>query len=94
MRNITLKQRRKSAGLTQFELAQRVGVGQSIVAQWERGAKIPNIKKQAEIDAVLDNDDDDLTFQMASILNQLRDIDREIFKDMTAAGLAVVNGVS
>ena len=93
MINNTLKERRIIAGLTQSQLAQRVGVCQSVVAQWETGARSPNAKKQIEIDSVLDDDGAGLPFQIASILNQLHDNDREIFKDMAAAGLAVDVGV-
>ncbi len=37
MRNISIKQKRLDLGLTQKELAQRVGVDQSAVALWENG---------------------------------------------------------
>jgi len=32
---------REAAGLTQQQLAQRIGVEQSTIAFWERGAKVP-----------------------------------------------------
>ena len=37
-----LKRLRCSRQLTQAELAQEVGVTQSLVAQWERGASMPS----------------------------------------------------
>ena len=36
-----LRRLRCALGLTQAELAQEVGVTQSLIAQWERGASMP-----------------------------------------------------
>lgn len=38
-----IKSRREAAGLTQLELAKMLGVGQSLVAQYERGSKQPTM---------------------------------------------------
>lgn len=38
-----IKTRRQSIGMTQEELARAVGTGRSMVAQIERGSKIPNM---------------------------------------------------
>ena len=44
-----LKHIRQSAGLTQADLAQKMGVTQSLVAMWERGAVLPNAAKLPEL---------------------------------------------
>ena len=41
---MTLKKLRTRAGLTQVELAERVGVGQSQIADWERGRNVPSVQ--------------------------------------------------
>ena len=33
---------RQSLGITQVELAERLGVSQALVAHWERGHRVPN----------------------------------------------------
>lgn len=91
MINNTLKERRIIAGLTQSQLAQRVGVGQSVVAQWEKGLKRPSAKNQLEIDSVLDSGDDDIYFQIANNFGTLSPEDREILKDL-ATPLLVIGG--
>lgn len=40
-----LKDLRRAKGVTQADLAQMVGVTQSLVAQWERGAVMPSAAK-------------------------------------------------
>ena len=35
---------RTDAGMTQRELAERVGVGQSQIADWERGRNVPSVR--------------------------------------------------
>ena len=35
---------RTDAGMTQVELAERVGVGQSQIADWERGRNVPSVQ--------------------------------------------------
>jgi len=44
MLNITLKEARKAAGLTQNEVATALGVGQSFLSKLERGDKRPNVE--------------------------------------------------
>lgn len=88
-----LKQLRKITGLTQSELGRRVGVGQSIVAQWEKGIKTPNAQKAAQLEKILDRDGGDLVLQMRAILKQLPPKDREIFKEITAPLLTGDGGV-
>ena len=53
MRSATLiQQARRRAGLTQAELAGRVGTTQSAVARWERGASRPTVERlQALVEA-------------------------------------------
>lgn len=40
--HISIKQKRLDLGLTQKELAVKIGVDQSAVAQWENGKTAPN----------------------------------------------------
>lgn len=40
-----LKYIRQSIGMTQADLAQKMGVTQSLIAMWERGAVLPNAAK-------------------------------------------------
>jgi transcriptional regulator with XRE-family HTH domain len=42
---VLLQQARRRAGLTQAELAARVGTTQSAVARWERGASRPSVER-------------------------------------------------
>ena len=44
-----LKELREQKNLTQYELAQLVGVTQSAIAQFELGSSIPNIKTAVRI---------------------------------------------
>ncbi len=44
-----IKEKRKEKKLSQSELAQMVGVNQTAVSQWERGATMPSLDKAALI---------------------------------------------
>lgn len=44
-----LKQLRETSGMTQTELAQRLGVGQSTIAMWETGESFPRTDKLPEL---------------------------------------------
>ena len=44
-----LKDLRRKKGLTQADLAVKLGVTQSLVAMWERGAVMPSAAKLPEI---------------------------------------------
>ncbi len=49
---IAIRDVRKSQGMTQECLAQKIGVGQNTISQWENGLRNPNletIRKLAEI---------------------------------------------
>lgn len=46
---LVLKYIRQKNGLTQAELAQKIGVTQSLIAMWERGAVLPNAAKLPEL---------------------------------------------
>lgn len=48
-----LKYIRQSIGMTQADLAQKMGVTQSLIAMWERGAVLPNAAKLPELADVL-----------------------------------------
>lgn len=42
--NISIRQIRESAGITQAELARRLGVHQPLVARWESGRRMPKVE--------------------------------------------------
>lgn len=44
-----LKYIRQKVGLTQADLAQKIGVTQSLVAMWERGAVLPSAARLPEL---------------------------------------------
>lgn len=52
-----IKQRRKELGLSQDALAKACGVGQSTVANWERGGHIPRQASLHKIAAALETDE-------------------------------------
>lgn len=55
-----IKDMRKKAGLTQTELAKKLGIAQSAVSAWENGEKSPRTAKLMEIAAALSCTVDDL----------------------------------
>lgn len=65
-----LKTLRKEAGLTQVDIAEKLGISQPAYASWERGVKKPtqeNLIKIAQIlsvsiDYLLDNSDEDIKY--------------------------------
>ena len=70
---------RKRAGLTQRQLAERVGVVAGTIQQYELGKRMPSIKRMERISAVLGMEP-----APALSLNTLRD---EIYQDAVAHGL-------
>ena len=89
-----LKDLRKQAGLTQVDVAEKLGISQPAYASWERGVKKPtqeNLVKIAQIlnvsvDYLVGNSEEktdeldniELLFRMNS--NGLTDEEKEIFK--------------
>lgn len=55
-----IKARRMALGMTQESLAKAVGLGRSMMAQIERGSKIPNLILGRDIAKVLQCDLNDL----------------------------------
>ena len=55
-----IRARRIQKGLNQMALAQKIGVGQSMIAQIERGTKIPNLLLGVEIAHALECELNDL----------------------------------
>lgn len=49
-----IKKIRKERGFTQMDLALKLGVTQSVVAMWERGATMPLASKLPELADILD----------------------------------------
>lgn len=56
-----IKRKREERSLTQKELAEAVGVTQSMVAQIERGSKVPTMGLGKDIAIVLDCSMEELT---------------------------------
>lgn len=55
-----LKRLREKAGLTQEQLGQKLGVGQSTVGMWETGERLPRADKLPELARILNCTIDDL----------------------------------
>lgn len=55
-----IKRRREAIGLTQLELADKLGVSRPLIAQYERGSKQPTMPIGYEIAAVFGCTVDDL----------------------------------
>ena len=51
---MNIRELRKAAGLTQSQLAEKVGVAQATVAEWERGDYFPSAQKLPSIAEALD----------------------------------------
>jgi transcriptional regulator with XRE-family HTH domain len=49
----TLRSYRRAAGMSQQQLARRLGVGQSIVSHWEKGTREPSAETMGHIEEVL-----------------------------------------
>ena len=58
--NVKLKMLREEAGLTTYQLAEAVGVSQSMVAHMERGVKTPSLEVLCRIADKLDTTTDAL----------------------------------
>jgi transcriptional regulator with XRE-family HTH domain len=48
-----LREARRSAGLTQRELAERLGVDQAVIARWETGVREPRVRAAVRLSEVL-----------------------------------------
>lgn len=57
---VQLKRLREKAGLTQEQLGQKLGVGQSTVGMWETGERLPRADKLPELAKALGCTIDDL----------------------------------
>ncbi|MBR2480928.1 MAG: helix-turn-helix transcriptional regulator [Clostridia bacterium] len=57
-----IKQMRKEMGLTQKELAERVGVTQQCVSDWENGKIEPTISYVAKMSKIFETTIDSLVF--------------------------------
>ena len=60
MDEISIQAMRKAKGLAQWQLAERVGVTQEAVAQWEKGKTSPLLNNLLKIADVLECTVDDL----------------------------------
>lgn len=57
---VNIKEKRQSLGMTQESLANALGIGRSMIAQIERGSKIPNLMLGRDIARVLQCDLEEL----------------------------------
>lgn len=57
---ISIRKLRRDKGLSQFELAELLGINQSAVAQWETGKTAPNFKRLKKLAEILGCSVDDL----------------------------------
>ena len=57
---LRIRNRRLEIGLSQEELAKKLGVNQTAISQWERGVALPSCEKLPEISKVLCCKIDDL----------------------------------
>lgn len=55
-----IKELREALGLTQIQLGEKIGVGQSAVASWETGVAIPRSDKLPELAKILNCTIDEL----------------------------------
>lgn len=58
---------RKRQGITQKELARRLGVTKSCLCHWERGSHIPSVFQIVELGRVLETSLDELVFGQPSV---------------------------
>ena len=57
---INISKMRKSKGLTQMELADKLGISFQAVSNWERGISMPDISKLGELSALFDVSTDEI----------------------------------
>ena len=57
---MSVKEMRKKRGLTQKQLADRLGVKQQNVSDWERGERSPSVKNLKKLSEILNCQIDDL----------------------------------
>lgn len=78
---VRLKELRKNKGLTQIQLAEKVGVNQSTFANWESGRRVPLFRTVIELakllgaslDYLFGLDDGSAKDGTSSIVNKLRE---------------------
>lgn len=51
---VRISQLRKLAGMTQMEMADRLGISFQAISNWERGVSMPDIAKLGELSALFD----------------------------------------
>lgn len=62
MIHANIKYLRKNAGMSQDELAEKIGVSRQSVAKWENGESLPDIMKCREIAELFDTSIDNLIY--------------------------------
>ena len=81
-----LKDLRKQAGLTQVDVAERLGISQPAYASWERGVKKPTQENLVKIAQILNVSVDYLVGNSEEITDELDNI--ELLLRMNLKGLA------
>lgn len=57
---VILKQKRENMGITQNDLAQKMGVKHNTISQWEAGVRSPKVKDLPKLAEILDCTTDEL----------------------------------
>ena len=55
-----IRERREELGLSQMQLAEKVGVNQTAISQWERGVSMPTLPKALALASALNCKIEDL----------------------------------
>lgn len=81
-----IKEARLNAGLSQQDLATRVDLGRSAVAQWERNESTPSVSLMQELGRILETPPEFLSFGLRTRMDQPED-------STEALGIAVVSEI-
>ena len=76
---LALRAARAKSGLTQSELAARLGVSQSAVSFWESGAETPSIDRLVALAAELPDVVEGLDERERELLRRLLRLERQLF---------------
>ena len=63
-----IKQARELAGIAQYELAGKLGIAQSVLSDWERGAREPSEKQAAKAFAIIRRLRDQRDVKLAEVM--------------------------
>lgn len=74
---MTLKQLREVAGLTQIELAERLGTDRTTVSKWETGQAWPSMRRVFHYARELGCSTDKIIYSLLDERSKTNDIDQE-----------------